>query len=71
MATIATTDVSSANGIALVNICIDTKKQSVKDLHTVDHPRRASIMTIAKEKISASLLYVPSLRTSGAAHRTV
>ena len=34
--------------------------------------QRTSIITIAKEKISASLLYVPcSFRISGAVHRAV
>ena len=38
----------------------------------ITHPRHTSIMTIAKEKISASLLYVPcSFRISGAVHRAV
>ena len=36
------------------------------------YSQRTSIMTIAKEKTSASLLYVPSsLRISGAVHRAV
>jgi len=40
-------------------------------LYTVDNPGRTSIMTIAKEKMSASLLHVPSFKTSGAVHRAL
>ena len=38
---------------------------------TADNLQHTSIMTIAKEKVSASLLYIPLVRTSGAAHRGV
>jgi len=59
------------NGIAPVNTCVDTKRGSAKALRTVDHPWRTSVITIAKEKTSASLLNVPSFKISGAAHRGV
>jgi hypothetical protein len=61
----------SLNGTAPVNICIHTKRRWAKVQHTTEHLQRTSIMTIAKAKISASLLYVPSFKTSGAAHRAV
>ena len=67
----AMVDGLSLNGIAPVNTCIDTKCQLPIAIRAVDHPQRTSIMTMAKEKMSASLLNVPSVKTSGAAHRGV
>ena len=61
----------SLNGTAPVNTCIDTKRRFAKAIHAADHLGRTSTITTAKEKISASLLSVPSIRTSGAAHRGV
>jgi len=71
MCNIAMVDGRSLNGIAPVNTWIDAKWRSAKVIHIADNQQRTSIMTIAKEKVSASLLYVPVVRTSGAAHRAV
>ena len=67
----AMTGVLSLNGIVPVNTCIHAKQRSAKMIHTACNQQHTSIITIAKEKVSASLLNIPSVRTSGAAHRGV
>ena len=55
MANITATDALSANGIAPVNICVDTKQQSVKALHSRssatclnhDHRKREGVRFLA------------------------
>ena len=63
--------VSSLNGIAPVKTCIDTKQGLAGVTRTVNDRQHTSIMIIAKEKVSDSLLNIPLVRTSGAAHRGV
>ena len=71
MAIIAIAVVLPLNGTAPVNTYIDIKCRWAKTLHRIGHPSRTSTMTIAKEKMSVSLLYVPLLKSSGAVHRGV
>lgn len=51
--------------------CVDTEWLHDTAPDVAGHPRRTSIMTIPKEKMSARLLYAPQLlfRISGAVHR--
>ena len=65
------TDGVLLNGTAPVNTCIGAKQQWIKTLHMVGRPRHTSIMTMAKEKMSDSLLCGPSFKTSGAVHLAV
>ena len=57
----------SLKGTAPVNTWVDVNR----DQHTRNHSLRTSTITMAKEKISDSLLCVPIFKTSGAAHRGV
>lgn len=57
-------------GTAPVNTWINVNRCLAQGRHK-GCQRRTSIMTIAKEKISASLLYIPSSKTSGAEYRGV
>ena len=52
-----------------MNACIDTKLDKRKADRQENHSLRTSIMTMANEKMSAFLLRVPPLKTSGAVHR--
>jgi len=53
------------------SLCWGEEEVSKKLSHSV-YMRRTSAMTVAKEKTSASLLYVPcSFKISGAVHRVV
>jgi len=71
MRALALEDELSPNGTAPLNICISTKRGSTKVQHVVDLPWRTSIITMAKEKMSACLVYglASSSKISGAVHR--
>jgi len=62
----------TSNGGAPVKTCVETERRLRKAQRITIHPRRTSTMTIANEKTSASLLYVPeSFAISGAVHCAV
>jgi hypothetical protein len=70
IASIAAAGELRLKGTAPVNACDGQRGVMSQTLTEIIHPRCTSIITIAKEKTSASLLYVPtSFRISGAVHR--